>query len=444
MAEDITIEQIAIVEEVTIAAPEPGLSDKDRRSLFLFGGALMLLISLADPSIGLTSIPISFFLKNRLHLTAHEQALFRIITGVPLFMSFVFGFLRDRWSPFGRGDSGLLILFGVTTASIYVALTFLTPTYGVMLWGLVAATSAFQLVFSAASGLISTIGQQRAMAGRMGALMSIGQTAPVIVSALLGGVLSDLLEGQGATTAARILFLISAALLLGVALVGFLRPRALFGAASAERSTDHFFKDVARLLRHRPIYPILLIQVLWQFSPAYGVVLQYHMSNTLHGSDFQWGLWNALFFGSFVPVFVGYGFLCQRFALKGLLWVGFTLAVFQAAPLLIVHTATGALIAAVPMAIIGGLAQGALVDLDIRACPSKLQGTMMMLFATSFYYFGWRIGDLIGSELYDHHGGFYATVWAQMFIYLLILPLLLLVPKHLLSTRDGEALEAAR
>jgi hypothetical protein len=182
--------------------------------------------------------------------------------------------------------------------------------------------------------------------------------------------------------------------------------------------------------------------VLWQFSPAFGVVLQYHMANDLHGTDAQWGLWNALFFGSFVPVFVGYGFICQRIALNRLLWVGFGLAAFQAAPMLIVHTAKGALIAAVPMAVIGGLAQAALTDLAIRACPSRLQGTMMMLFTTSFYAFGWRVGDLIGSDLYDHHGGFYTTVWAQIGVYLLILPLLLLVPKHLMSTRDGEVLES--
>jgi hypothetical protein len=110
--------------------------------------------------------------------------------------------------------------------------------------------------------------------------------------------------------------------------------------------------------------------------------------------------------------------------------------------MLIVHTAKEALIAAVPMAVIGGLAQAALTDLAIRACPSRLQGTMMMLFTTAFYYFGWRVGDLIGSDLYDHHGGFYTTVWAQIGVYMLILPLLLLVPKHLMATRDGEALEA--
>jgi len=34
------------------------------------------------------------------------------------------------------------------------------------------------------------------------------------------------------------------------------------------------------------------------------------------------------------------------------------------------------------------------------------------------------------------------AVWATIAIYALILPVLLLVPKRLIATRDGEALEA--
>ncbi|MEJ0066381.1 MAG: hypothetical protein WDM85_13970 [Caulobacteraceae bacterium] len=49
-----------------------------------------------------------------------------------------------------------------------------------------------------------------------------------------------------------------------------------------------------------------MIQLLWQFGPAIGTVLQYHMTNTLHGTDFEWAAWNAVFLGSMVPVYVAY------------------------------------------------------------------------------------------------------------------------------------------
>jgi MFS family permease len=434
--------EVVVVEEVALVEAELApAADQRRLGLFLFGGALMLLVSFADPAAGLTSIPVSFFLKNRLRLEAHELAIFRLWAAAPLFLSFAFGLLRDRWSPFGRGDQGHLILFGGLTATIFAVVAFLPPDYAVLLAGLVLATAVFQVVLSAGNGLLSTVGQQRAMAGQMSVLISIAATAPLLGSALAGGALSDYLEGKGAVHAARTLFLISAGLMLAVVAVSALRPRSLFDAAAQiEQPTTHFFQDVGRLLRHWPVYPVVLIQILWQFSPASGVVLQYHMQNALHGSDFQWGAWNAVFYGSFVPVFVGYGFLCQRFALSKLLWVGFILAVFQMVPLLFVTTAWGAVIAAGFMGAIGGVAQAALTDLVIRSCPEGLQGTMMMLWGTSIYYLAIRFGDLLGTEIYDHWGGFYAAVWATIVVYALILPVILLVPRRLTGTRDGEAL----
>src|ERR1017187_3597917 len=97
----------------------------------------------------------------------------------------------------------------------------------------------------------------------------------------------------------------------------------------------------------------MLIQLLWQFSPATGTVLQYHIVDHLHATDAQWGAWQGIFFGSFLPVYVVYGWISQRVALRPLLWVGFGLAVFQMTPLLLVHGPVGALIAAAPMGILG-------------------------------------------------------------------------------------------
>lgn len=431
-----------VTEEVVVVEVEFAAADDQRRfGLLLFGGALMLLVNFADPAVGLISIPISFFLKNRLHLQAHELAVFRLWAAVPLFLSFAFGLLRDRWSPFGRGDQGHLLLFGAITATIYGVFAFLPPRYDVLLAGMVLATAVFQLVLSAGNGLLSTVGQQRSMAGQMSTLLSIAATAPLLASALAGGALSDFLEGRGAVGAARTLFLVSAGLMAAVATVALFRPRSLFDAARAEQRSSHFLQDVVRLARHWPVYPVVLIQVLWQFAPASGVVLQYHMQNALHGTDFQWGLWNAVFYGSFVPVFVGYGFLCQRIRLSWLLWGGFLLAVFQMVPLLFVKTAWGAIIAAGFMGAIGGIAQAALTDLVIRSCPPGLQGTMMMLWGTTVYYLAVRFGDLLGTEIYDH-GGFYVAVWATIIIYALILPVILLVPRRLIATRDGEVAPA--
>jgi hypothetical protein len=167
------------------------------------------------------------------------------------------------------------------------------------------------------------------------------------------------------------------------------------------------------------------------------------MTRTLHATDAQWGLWNAFFAAAFAPTFLLYGWLCQKVKLSVLLWTGTIVAVFQMVPLLFVHSATGALLAAVPMGIVGGVAQAAFTDLAIRSCPKGLQGTMMMLFLT-VYWIAVRFGDVLGTNIYDHMGGFVVAVAATIGVYALMVPALLLVPRDLITTRDGEAADQIR
>jgi Na+/melibiose symporter-like transporter len=253
--------------------------------------------------------------------------------------------------------------------------------------------------------------------------------------------LSQTLEGEGAAAAARILFLCAAGLMLAIAVMGLLGPKWVFEEARREGAQIHILADLKRIIRHWPIYPAMLIQLLWQFSPATGTVLQYHIVDHLHATDSQWGLWEGVFFGSFIPMYVAYGFLSRRFALRPLLWIGFTLAVFQMCPLLLVDDAGGAIVAAAMMGILGGLAQAALVDLVIRSAPLGSQGTVMMLFYASYYFSG-RFGDLLGTWIYDKHGGFIPVVIVTVIVYVLILPVILLVPRRLTTTKDGEAISA--
>lgn len=425
--------------EVTSAAATleeprvPEATRPERFKILLAGGILLLLTNFSNG--GLIGIPVSFFLKNRLHLHASQVAVFNLWVGIPLFSSFVFGLLRDRWSPLGAGDRGHLIVFGLTSAAIYGVVAFLNPTYAVLLVSLVMVTCSLQMVGSASSGLTSTIGQRRGMAGQMGALISFAVALPALAASLLGGILSGHLEGRSAVGAARTLFLVAAGLAAAIAVFGLLGPRRLFDAARVARPTTTLRVDIVRLLKHRPIYPVLLIQLFWSFGPAWGVVMQYHLSDALHGSDAQWGLFNAIFQATSLPVFVVYGFLCQRVPLSRLLWFGAVLAVFQMLPLFFIRSATGALVASAFVGLINGIPTAAYTDLAIRSCPRGLQGTMMMLFGT-MYFVSVRFGDLLGTYLYDRRGGFVTALVATIIIYALILPILLFVPKHLVATHD--------
>jgi hypothetical protein len=204
----------------------------------------------------------------------------------------------------------------------------------------------------------------------------------------------------------------------------------------------HPVDDLKRLARHWPVYPAMLIWLLWNFAPGSTTPLQYHLQNTLHATDAQWGEWNAIFAASFIPTFIVYGLLCRKLPLKTLLLWGTFIAVPQMVPLLFINTVTQALVAAIPIGLMGGLATGAYLDLIIRSCPRGLQGTTLMM-SWSLYYVVSRFGDVLGTQLYDRYGGFSVCVIAITIVYALILPALLLVPKHLIATADGQTLELA-
>jgi MFS-type transporter involved in bile tolerance (Atg22 family) len=195
--------------------------------------------------------------------------------------------------------------------------------------------------------------------------------------------------------------------------------------------------DVRRLLGHWPIYPALGIWMAWNFSPGGATVLQYYLANTLHANDAQCGAYNAIASVAGVPTFILFGYLSPRLSLENLLWWGTVVAVPQMTPLLFVHSAGGALVAAVAIGLSGGIATAAYLDLLIRSCPRALEGTMMMM-AWSLYALSSNVGNFLGTSLYEY-GGFPICIAATTIVYAAILPMLLLIPKKLIAGADNEA-----
>ena len=432
-----TIDDQATNSEVINIAPTT-LPQSVRERIFVYLGMLIILLAFGAPHGGLIDIPLSFLLKNKLHLKPHELADFRLVSAIPLYLSFVFGFVRDTWSPFGMGDRGFMLLFGTASSILYVGFALTPISYAALLVAMVLLTTSFLFVSSAQNGLASVIGQQHLMSGQVSAVWNIFASIPGVAALLLGGTLSDVLEGENADQAARILFLFGAAVMASVAVYAAWRPRSVFDNIGTERGTiAQPVDDIKRLVKHWPIYPALVIWLLWNFAPGSVTPLQYHLQNSLHASDAQWGQWNAIFAASFIPTFIVFGLLCQRFPLKTLLWWGTVVAVPQFIPLLFISSVTGALIAAVPIGLMGGVATAAYLDLVIRSCPRGLQGTMLML-SGSVYFVISRFGDVLGTNLYDKYGNFIVCVIAITIVYALILPTLLLVPKDLTATSDGQ------
>ncbi|MBL8701703.1 MAG: MFS transporter [Alphaproteobacteria bacterium] len=426
------------IDGISGAGPAMPTPRSQRRRILAYLGMLIMLLAFGAPHGGFIDIPLGFLLKNKLGLDADALAAFRLVAAAPLYVSFVFGYLRDSWDILRIRDRGFMIVFGAASALLYALFAFMPLSYGTLLAATILLTVTFLMVSSAQHGLASALAQRHAMSGEVSAAWNILASVPTVAALLLGGILSQALEAHDAERAMRRLFLAGAAVMSVVALYGIWRPRAVFDDAPTGAPPPDLRQAIARLRAHRPIYPALLVWLLWNFAPGSVTPLQYHMQDSLGATDAQWGLWNAIFAASFVPTFIVFGVLCRRVALRTLLWGGTIVAVPQLVPLLFIDSVPSALIAAVPIGLMGGVATAAYLDLIIRACPPGLQGTVLML-SGSAYFMSVRLGDVLGTILYDHFGGFGICVAAITFAYALILPVLLLVPRDLIATPDGKS-----
>jgi hypothetical protein len=356
------------------------------------------------------------------------------VTAVPVYLSFLFGFSRDVWSPFGLRDRGYFLLFGALTALAFLGLALAPLSYGGLLVGMLMAMASFRFLMAAYQGLMALVGQERLMSGRITALWQIVNSVASLGAGFAAGFVSQRFSPSQS-------YLLIAALALAIAALAFWKPVAVFAHAYERpeaRGTD-LIGDLRRLVRHKAIYPALLIMLLFQFFPGFGTPLQYYLSDRLHASDAVFGQFNGIFAVSFVPMYFLYGFLCRRVSLKVLLWVGTIVCIPQLFPLLFIHSGQGALLMAVPMGLMGGIAVPAIYDLTMRSCPPGLQGTLMML-AEGAYILSARGSDVLGSAIYDASpkNGFLYCALLTAVVYALVLPVLLFIPKQILSSRDGE------
>ena len=433
--------------DAAATGPEPSaatdLPRATRNRILMYLGALTLMVAFGAPFGGLISLPVTYFLKNRLHFTAVQVSEFLLITGAPLYFSALWGFVRDSWNPFGIRDRGYMILFGFICAAVYVIAAFVPVTPIGLAGAMILLSAAFMFVHAGQVGLAASIGRQHVMSGQISALWYAVSSIPLLAAYAAGGFLSNALEGKQAELAARILFLTGGAVLTAIAAFALWRPRVVFDNVRDEQPVAvDLLKNIQRLLRYWPIYPAMLIWCLWNFSPGAGTPLQFFLQNTLHADDATFGLYAAVQAGFFIPTYLIYGVLCRRVRLGKLIFWGTLIGVPQLVPLLFIHSPSAAVLLAAPTGLMGGICTAAFFDLIIRSCPDGLEGTTIMM-STALSFVVGRLGDLLGTYLYSHFGGFGVCVAAITLTNLMILLVILIVPKRLLATADGETPVAA-
>jgi MFS family permease len=403
--------------------------------IFGYFTPLTLLVYLVMPHGYLLDFATSYMLKDQLHASVTQVSTFRLLTAIPVYLSFVFGLTRDLWSPLGLRDRGYFLVFAPLVAVVFAWMAYANLTYTTLFIGMFMVMFLFRFVAAGQQGLLALIGQEKLMSGRLSALWLTVSSIPYVGGAFASGWIAEHLPP-------RETFLLMVAMSALIFLIGFWKPKVVFNHAYDKpqaRGTD-FVGDIKRLLKHRAIYPAVIIQFMFQFAPGSNTPLQFYLTNHLHASDVVYGEYYAIFAAAFIPMYFVYGYLCQRVSLQKLLWWGTIITVPQMLPLAFIPSANLLLWLALPIGAMGAIAYASYTDLTMRSCPPGLQGTLMML-VDGGYQLSYRGGDIIGAKIYasDPVYGFLYCALATTAVYALILPLLLWIPKELIVTADGQS-----
>jgi hypothetical protein len=375
-------------------------------------------------------------LKDSLHLSVSEVANFRFWVALPIYFSFLFGIARDLCLPKMLTDRGVIVIFGLSSAACYFTLGMVRISYTVLIVGIVCATWCYLFVAGAWHGLISAIGKRHRISGQLSTVWNVAGLAVSVAALFAGGAFSDTLKGSSAAAGVQSLFLLGSLLMIGVAVVGGLSSTAIASAGTTAGQPPSF-RDVPRLLTHKPVLAALAIWFLWNFAPGTQTVLQFYLADMHKASGFDWGAFNAIYAYSFLPTVLLFGFLSGRVGPNRLLLLATLIGIPQMLPLLWIDSVQSAMFAAIPIGLMGGMAETAYLALIIRSAPNGLEGTTTML-ASSLYMFSGRLGNVLGASIYQEYG-FVACAVSAILVYALILPLLPLVPTSPTSSKDDES-----
>ncbi len=418
------------------SADEGTLSDSSPHPWRVLGYAILLLLLFAIGNSGVSGVPLQFILKNSLKLSPQWMSVFGMLTDIPAYLGFAFGFLRDRWRPFGRGDRGYFLFLPLLMAGTELLLSLGPFTYlRVLAVMMLFATFAIWLG-AAVNGLLTAIGQYNGMAGRLAVVLLVVPRLVGIASNAIGGHLSDKSHQHMA-------FLISAALCLPMLLLGFFKPRSAFAHEAAVTRTvpENVLQALRRLARHRAIYLPAIIVFLWAFAPGWGTPLFFYLTNTVKLSEAAYGNSMALIGVGTLVSALGYSLLCTRLALRPLLYWGTLLGVIGCPLFLLIHNQAQAYGIAFLAGVSLSVALCSFNDLLIRCCPPELEGAAF-LFVGAASAIAADTSDLFGSWLFEK-GGFTLALTVSTIFTALIFVVLPFVPRAITAPREGERLTEA-
>lgn len=402
------------------------------RHLFFYATLLLLLFNLG--SQGVTGPAVQSILQKGLQLPPTKQAIFSSLTDIPNILGFLFGFLRDRWRPFRRGDRGYFLLFPIALAFVNFQLASAPFTYERLVGFLLVGVAISTLLGAATNGLLTAIAQYHGTPGRFAILLLVIPRLVSIFASSIGGKLGD-------PSHQHLAFQLSGLLCLPLLALGFWKPTIAFAHEQdpvLRTAPENTRQSLLRLAKHKAIYLPATIMFLWSFAPGWGTPLSVYLMTKIGLSEAVYGNVMALLGVGTLVSAGAYTVLCVRLRLRPLLYWGTFLGVVGCPLFLLIHTPAQAYVIAFLAGASLSIALCAFNDLLIRCCPTDLEGAAF-LFVGACSTLAADTSSIFGAWLYEK-GGFGLALGVSTVATGAIFCVLPFIPKIITAHREGERL----
>ena len=359
----------------------------------MFFATVYAVQGLAEPEAGLATQPIFFLLKEEMGLDAAETATFLALIGLGWSVKPVYGLVSDLVPFLGYRRRSYLLATTAVAALGWLALGLL-PAYPWRLTLAILGLTGVGLAFTdvLCDAVMVEEGKARGLTARFQSIQWTANYGASFVAGAIGGYLA------AHVSYARTFSLIALfpALSLAASAWAVREAPTRFDGSTARRTLA--------ALRHGacsgPLRWAAGFVFLWNFSPSFGVPLEYHMVDALGITKIQLGVLESVGSGAAMLGALVFGRHASRLAPRRLLNVAIALGVGGTLAYYGLVGWWSAVALTVAVSFVGAIALLATLDLAARAVPAHAEGTFFaLLMAVS--NLGTTGGEWLGGQLYE-------------------------------------------
>ena len=385
---------LAVLSQQVKKASQP-LRQKGVRGFALLFATVYFVQGILDLSSGLANLPIQYFLKEEMGLTAAQVGFFFAAIGLGWTIKPLYGLISDFFPLVGYHRKSYLLLMSTLGMCSWLALCFFPPQYYPVL--LLLMTCSVALAFSdvMVDALMVETGRPLGLTGSFQAIQWAAISFAFALAQLGGGYLSTHAAPQTAFLISALFPLITLTVTLGVVQ----EKKAMLNQGSLKETGS----SLGQATQSRNLWIVAGFLFLWNFSPSLGTPLLYYQTDVLNFSKVFIGTLGAIQNAAGILGALLFFTYCRNLPLERLLYTAVALGVASDLSFIGLMGPKSAMVLFLVFGTIYQITHLTVLDLAARSCPAHAEGTVFALLMSSLNV--GRAGAIsLGGWLYDLTG----------------------------------------